>query len=98
MSLKGKLATPPVLAYPSFSRDFTLETDASIRAVLSQVQDHGKLHPVAYASRALSPGERNYSVTQLESLAVVWAVSHFHAYSATGFESTMACFWCFCVF
>ena len=69
--LKGKLATPPVLAYPSFSRDFTLETDASIQglgAVLSQVQDDGKLHPVAYASRALSPGERNYSVTELETL------------------------------
>ena len=83
VSLKTKLASPPVLAYPCFSKAFTLETDASIQglgAVLSQVQEDGKLHPVAYASRALNPSEKNYSVTELETLAVVWAVTHFHYY------------------
>ena len=30
--------------------------------------------------RALSPGERNYAITELETLAVVWAVTHFRAY------------------
>ena len=77
LSLKTQLVTPPVLAYPSFTKDFTLETDASIQglgAVLSQVQDNGKLHPVAYASRALNPSEKNYSVTGLETLAVMWAL------------------------
>ena len=52
-TLKRKLCEAPVLAYPSFDRDFTLETDASIEgigAVLSQHQDDGHLHPVAYAS------------------------------------------------
>ena len=38
------------------------------------------MHPVAFASRALSPPERNYSITELETSAVVWAVSHFHSY------------------
>ena len=33
-----------------------------------------------YASRALSPGERNYGITELETLAVVWAVTHLRAY------------------
>ena len=83
LSLKTRLVTPPVLAYPSFTKDFTLETDASIQglgAVLSQVQEDGKLHPVAYASRALNPSEKNYGVTELETLAVVWAVTHFHSY------------------
>lgn len=56
-------------------------TDASLHglgAILSQEQEDWKLHPVAYASRALSPAEHNYGITELETLAVVWAVSHFH--------------------
>ena len=82
-SLKHKLSSAPVLVYPDFCKDFVLETDASIRglgAVLSQKQSDGKLHPIAFASRALSPPEKNYAVTELETLAVVWACSHFHAY------------------
>ena len=27
-----------------------------------------------------SPSEHNYSITELETLAVVWAISHFHYY------------------
>ena len=78
--LKERLVSPPVLAYPCFQRDFVLETDASIDgvgAVLGQYQDDRTLHPISYASRALSRSERNYSITELETLAVVWAISHF---------------------
>ena len=67
----------------TFAEDFVLETDANIErlgAVLSQVQDDGKVHPVAYASCTLSPAKRNYAVTELETLAVVWAVTHFYLY------------------
>ena len=81
--LKEKLSESPVLSYPKFDRGFTLETDASglgLGAVLSQNQEDGKLHPVAFASRALSPCERNYGITELETLAVVWAISHWRAY------------------
>ena len=58
--LKERLTTSPVFAYPNFSRDFVLETDASVQgigAVLSQRQDDQRLHPIAYASRDLSPVE-----------------------------------------
>ena len=82
-TLKNRLVSPPVLAYPCFGGGFTLETDASIRglgAILSQKQPDKRLHPVAYASRALNPTEKNYSVTELETLAVVWAITHFHSY------------------
>lgn len=82
-SLKCKISQAPILAYPNFDVPFVLQTDASILglgAVLSQKQSDGQLHPVAFASRSLSKAEKNYSVTELETLAVVWAVSHFHAY------------------
>ena len=72
-----------MLAYPNVGIDFVLETDASVKglgAVLSQYQSEGILHPVAFASRSLSPTERNYSVTDLETLAVVWAMQHYRAY------------------
>jgi len=83
--LKSKLVQSPVLVYPDFQKDFTLKTDASgqglgATCILSQTQNDGKRHPVAYASRALSSTERRYAVTELEMLAVVWAMSHFHHY------------------
>lgn len=71
-----------MLAYPSFNKPFILETDASIRgigAVISQYQEDGLVHPVAYASRSLNPAERNCSITELETLAVVWATQHFRS-------------------
>lgn len=60
-----------------------METDASVQglgAVISQTQEDDKLHPIiiiVYASQSLSPGEKNYAITDLEILAVVWAISHF---------------------
>ena len=69
-----------MLAFPDFDRNFVLETDASILglgAILSQIQEDGNLHPLAYASRSLSKSEKNYSATDLETLAVVWAVTHY---------------------
>jgi hypothetical protein len=82
-TLKEKLTSALVLAFPSFDRPFTVETDASISgigAVLMQTQEDQKLHPVAYASRSLSAAERNYSITELETLAVVWALTKWHHY------------------
>lgn len=72
-----------MFAYPSFHHDSILEADASIQvlgAVLSQVQADGLPHPIAYASSALFQPEKNYSITELETLAVVWVVTHFHTY------------------
>ena len=50
--LKERLTKAPVLAYPQLDKAFQLETDASglgVGAVLSQVQEDGKNHPIAYA-------------------------------------------------
>ena len=57
-TLKVALTTAPVVGYPNFSREFTLETDASLRglgAVLSQVDDTIKVCVIAYASQTLRP-------------------------------------------
>ena len=82
-TLKTRLVTAPLLCYPDFDKDFVLETDASkqgLGAILSQYQIDHKLHPVAYASCSISSTESNYAITDLETLAVVWAVTHFHYY------------------
>ena len=75
------------LACRSSNTDFTLpfhlETDASgyrLGAVLSQADKQGKLRPIAYASRTLQRAEKNYGITQLKALAIVWAVNHFRQY------------------
>ena len=76
--LKMKCLTAPVLAFADFKKPFLLETDASIEglgAVLSQKQDDGRYHPVAYASRSLKGGELKYHSSKLEFLALKWAVT-----------------------
>ena len=81
--LKELLTHPPVLAYPNFDRTFVVHTDASgdgLGAVIEQEQEDGMLHPLAYASRTLTKHERKYGITELEALAVVWALKHFRVY------------------
>ena len=81
--LKQCLTEAPILAYPDFEKEFHLETDAlgaGLGALLTQVQEDGCHRPIAYASRTLQAHERNYSVTELEALGVVWAVRHFRPY------------------
>jgi hypothetical protein len=81
--LKEKLCTAPVLAYPNFEKEFILYTDASgfaLGAVLAQIGTDEKEHVIYYASKSLTDTERNYSTTELECYAVVWAVEKFHYY------------------
>ena len=77
--LKACLLKAPILIYPDFSKPFYIACDASnvgLGAVLLQ-KGNGRLLPVAYASRTLNQVERRYSVTERESLAVVYALKKF---------------------
>ena len=77
-TLKKKCMTAPVLAFADLEKPFVLETDASgigLGAVLLQEQEDGKLHPVAYASRALHGSQKNYHSSKLEFLTLKWAIT-----------------------
>ena len=76
VKLKESLLKAPVLKIADPGKPFVLQTDASdygLGAVLSQADEEGEEHPVAYASRKLFPQELNYSVIEKECLAFVWA-------------------------
>ena len=82
--LKEKCVNAPVLAFPDFKKPFLLEMDASrkgLGAVLSQKQDDGRYHPVAYASQTINETEQWYHSNKQEFLALKWAVTEqFHEY------------------
>ena len=83
-ALKQAFMNSPVLAFADYTKDFLLETDASregLGAVLSQKQEDGWFHLVAYGSWVLTMHEKNYHSTKLEFLALKWAVTeHFKEY------------------
>ena len=82
VSLKRKLSSAPILAFPRPSDVFVIDTDASdcgIGAVLSQCQD-GIERVIGYGSRSLTKAERNYSTTRKELLAMVYFLRHFRCY------------------
>ncbi|KAL6730064.1 hypothetical protein Aduo_001060 [Ancylostoma duodenale] len=87
--LKEIIASAPVLAQPdveaarSGKRPFRIHTDASyygLGAVLSQEGEDGLQHPVFFASKGLSKSEKGYHITDLEALAVVFALRKFHMF------------------
>ncbi|GFT60792.1 retrovirus-related Pol polyprotein from transposon 17.6 [Trichonephila clavipes] len=80
--LKSKLASPPVLKPADSTKPFVIRTDASsvaLGAVLLQGEKDEE-HPIEYISRLLSSSERNYSTSERDALAVVWALEKFRGY------------------
>src|SRR5436190_14327523 len=80
--LKEKLITIPIVQYPDFKKPFFLYTDTStirIGSILAQKSKKGK-HVIAYASKTLTPAKKNYGVSELECLAIVWSIKYFQHY------------------
>ena len=77
------LSTAPVLRTFDPTRRSVLTTDASgiaVAAILTQPDDAGHQHPIAYESRKLTATERAYPARTLELLAVVHALRVFKHY------------------
>ncbi|GKB20132.1 reverse transcriptase domain-containing protein [Tanacetum coccineum] len=81
-TLKKKLTEAPILIAPNWDQPFELMCDASdyaIGAVLGQrIEKH--FRPIHYASKTMTEAESNYTTTEKEMLAVVYAFEKFRSY------------------
>lgn len=81
-TLKSALISAPILKCPDFTQPFYVHADASsfaIGGVLTQKTD-GVDHPIAYCSRTLTAQEVNYTATERELLAVLFALEQYRSY------------------
>ncbi|CAL1390031.1 unnamed protein product [Linum trigynum] len=77
--LEGKA---PIMVVPDWSLPFEIMCDASdfaVGAVLGQRRDQ-HFRPIYYASKTLNDAQENYTTTEKELLAVVFAFDKFHPY------------------
>nr|GEY04601.1 reverse transcriptase domain-containing protein [Tanacetum cinerariifolium] len=81
-TLKDKLTEAPILIAPNWDQPFELMCDASdyvVGAVLGQrIKKH--FRPIHYASKMMNQAEANYTTTEKEILAVVYAFKKFRSY------------------
>jgi hypothetical protein len=81
-TLRSLLSSAPIMKTPNWSLPFEIMCDASdyaISAVLGQCED--KLpHAIYYASKTLLDTQVNYTTTEKELLAVVFALDKFRSY------------------
>ncbi|CAN6583792.1 unnamed protein product [Malus baccata var. baccata] len=80
--LKEMLPSAPIIVPPDWSFPFELMCDASdyaLGAVLGQRKEK-RPHVIYYASRTLNDAQLNYSTTEKELLAVVFALDKFRSY------------------
>ncbi|KAE8995895.1 hypothetical protein PR002_g19482 [Phytophthora rubi] len=81
--LKHKLASPPVLADPDFSKPFHVSMDASAFATggyLFQYDDSGRERIIAFNGRKLSRAELIYPTREKELLAALHAMRVWKVY------------------
>ncbi|GFS63498.1 retrovirus-related Pol polyprotein from transposon 17.6 [Trichonephila clavipes] len=81
-SLKKALTSDPVLGMYDESASIEIHTDArgcGIGSVLVQIQNNVE-KVIAYTSRTLTKAEKNFSTTERECLAIVWATNKFRPY------------------
>ena len=82
-NIKKMLTEEPCLAHYAKDRENIVTTDASktgLGITLWQKQSDGEIKPIAFGSRYINDSEKNYSIGELELLAVVWGLEKFRFY------------------
>jgi len=82
LQVKAELVQATTLALYDVGAATKISADASpygLGAVLLQ-EVNSSWKPVAYASRSVDKHERNYGISELETLGLVWAVRYFRPY------------------
>ena len=81
--IKTRYQNAPILIGVDWNLEFHVHTDVSdiaVGAMLAQNPTSKTDQPIAYASRLLSKAEKNYTTTEIEALAMVYAVNKFRHY------------------
>ena len=81
--LREQICHPPIRAIPRKQGKYIIDVDASydqLGCCLLQQQPDDKYLPVDYIIQGLLPAEKNYTVTEIEVLGVVWAVGSLRPY------------------
>nr|GFA66092.1 DNA-directed DNA polymerase [Tanacetum cinerariifolium] len=81
-TLKRKLTETPILIAPDWDMPFELMCDASDFAIGAFLRKRKEKHfrPIHYASKTMTEAESNYTTTEKEMLAVVYAFENFWSY------------------
>ncbi|GJZ06714.1 reverse transcriptase domain-containing protein, partial [Tanacetum coccineum] len=81
-TLKKKLTEAPILIAPNWDQPFEIMCNASDYAIGSVLGKRIKKHfrPTHYASKTMTEAETNYTTTEKEMLAVVYAFEKFRSY------------------
>jgi len=81
--LKEKMVIASILVFFDWKKEFHVHEDVSCIAlgvVLVQPREGNIDHPITFASQKLYKEERNYSATEREGLAMVYALQKFKHY------------------
>nr|GEY22710.1 reverse transcriptase domain-containing protein [Tanacetum cinerariifolium] len=81
-TLKKKLTEAPILIAPNWDLPFELMCDASDFAIVAVLGQRHEKHfkPIHYASKTMNDAESNYTMTEKEMLAVVYAFKKSRSY------------------
>ena len=74
-NVKATIARDVVLAYPDYSKEFEIYTDALSKQLGAVITQGTK--PIAFFSRKLTKMQQHYIVTKIELLAIVETLKEF---------------------